>query len=154
MVIDQYCIRPSAMLGLGQWVELCNLTMLGVQVLSKNVHIFSRSLSLSCTCHAMHLPLVILSRRSSVLDSVTNLNSCLSFAQLVKENLKTKALDECLFILPSTYTRTISGHFDTVSEDITSPRRLMLIINHLQGELVLKMRHGIQLMLSCKPEKG
>ena len=26
---DQYCIRPSAMLGLGQWVEQCNLTMLG-----------------------------------------------------------------------------------------------------------------------------
>ena len=29
---DQYCIRPSAMLGLGQWVELCNLTMLGFPV--------------------------------------------------------------------------------------------------------------------------
>ena len=29
----QYCIRPSALLGLGQWVEQCNLTMLGYQVL-------------------------------------------------------------------------------------------------------------------------
>ena len=26
--MDQYCIRPSAILGLGQWLEQCNLTML------------------------------------------------------------------------------------------------------------------------------
>ena len=31
---DQYCERPSAMLGLEQWVEQYNLTMLGFQVLS------------------------------------------------------------------------------------------------------------------------
>ena len=37
---DQYCIRPSAMLGLGQWGEQCNLTMLGFQVLS-NIYCFS-----------------------------------------------------------------------------------------------------------------
>ena len=44
----QYSIRPSAMLGLGQWVEQCNLTMLGFQVLFKNIYnFFLISLSLS-----------------------------------------------------------------------------------------------------------
>ena len=32
---DQYCIRPAAMLGPGQWVEQCILTVLGFQELSK-----------------------------------------------------------------------------------------------------------------------
>ena len=35
---DQYCIRPSAMLGLGQWVEQCNLVILGFEVLSHRAH--------------------------------------------------------------------------------------------------------------------
>ena len=32
-----YSIRPSTMLGLGQWVEQCNLTMLRVHVLSNRI---------------------------------------------------------------------------------------------------------------------
>ena len=54
MGTDQYCIRPSAMVGL-QWVEQCNLTMLGFQVSIRLKYIFiSFSLSLSrFTCHSM-----------------------------------------------------------------------------------------------------
>ena len=34
IILDQYNIRPPAMLWLGQWIEQRKLTMLGFQVLS------------------------------------------------------------------------------------------------------------------------
>ena len=37
---DQYCIRPSAMLWLETWVEQCNLTKLGYQVMCKTFFCF------------------------------------------------------------------------------------------------------------------
>ena len=50
---DQYCIRPSAVLGLRQWVEQCNLTMLGFQVCpiwhQAKIDVFLLPSSLSCT---------------------------------------------------------------------------------------------------------
>ena len=43
-VTDQYRIRSAAMLELGQWVEQCNLTMLGLQICLKHIY-FCVSLS-------------------------------------------------------------------------------------------------------------
>ena len=38
---DQYCTRPSAMLGLGQWVEQCNQSMLAFLVgYQANIYIY------------------------------------------------------------------------------------------------------------------
>ena len=49
MGVDQHCIRPSALPGLGQWVKQCNLTMLGFQVSSKILSFLSLAPSLLTT---------------------------------------------------------------------------------------------------------
>ena len=58
---DQYCIRPSAMLGLGQWVEQCNLTMLGFPIGHQaNTYLFlSRPLShIHASLSHLHSPVL------------------------------------------------------------------------------------------------
>ena len=51
-----YCIRPSAMLSLGQWVVQCNLTMLGSFVL---VFLSLSSLSHVTRCLAFITSIII-----------------------------------------------------------------------------------------------
>ena len=64
----RYCVRPSAMLGLGQWVEQCNLIMLDLKLcpmghLAKYIYIyicFSPFSHLRLPFNAFHLVLVLL----------------------------------------------------------------------------------------------
>ena len=85
MCTDQYCIRPSAMLGLGQWVEQCNLTRPGVRVLPNNVNFFFFFFPLPRTSLATQC-LAILTRTFEPLISIYQLEKPSTLAFIGYDN--------------------------------------------------------------------